>query len=385
MAYALLFNGSGYVSIPAKTAGSASTDTWTALFDLEIPNTSNQTIYAATSTAFTDIFRITGANTVAWRIGAGTTNNITISQNWPIGTRFLLGIYRESGRNLVITIDGVEVYRANSVSFGGGGNAISVTSIGKASVGTFSGKMYEATIQGENYLNPDQPDTTVWGDGTLTGIPSTNWEPYGGVATPISFSGTIPTQSFTNGESVSVDLSTYFSGTETPFTFTNTGTALTGSGLTLSSAGLLSGTYTGTPITGVVVTGTDAATNTAASNAFNIETASAVRNISIADNLPALSSALSMTYVAAGVGTITISDWANNTGTALPNLTGITVNVRSLIDGSTVYRTTTASTDVGSDCVVSDAAIVTGTQYEVTALKFNGADYDIGIAIITAT
>ncbi|WP_203228814.1 hypothetical protein, partial [Flavobacterium sp. LMO6] len=72
-------------------------------------------------------------------------------------------------------------------------------------------------------------------------------------------------------------------------------------------------------------------TNTAASNAFNIETASAVRNISIADNLPALSSALSMTYVAAGVGTIAISDWANNTGTALPNLTGITVNVRSLI------------------------------------------------------
>jgi hypothetical protein len=385
MAYALLFNGSGYVSIPAKTAGELSTDTWTAIFDLEIPNTSNQTIYAATSESFRDIFRITGVNTVAWRIGSGTTNNITISQNWPINTRFLLGIYRESGRNLVITIDSVEVYRANGVSFGGGGNAIGVTSIGKAGVGTFSGKMYEATIQGANYLNPDQPDTTAWGDGTLTGIPSTNWELYSGVVTPISFSGTIPTQSFTNGESVSVDLSTYFSGTETPFTFTNTGTALTGSDLTLSSAGLLSGTYNGTPITGVIVTGTDTALNTAASNAFNIEAVIAPINISIADNLPALSSALSLTYAAAGVGTITISDWANNTGTALPNLTGITVNVRSLIDGSTVYRTTTATTDGGSDCTVSDAAITPATNYKVTTIKYNGSYYDIGVSVVLAT
>jgi len=108
--------------------------------------------------------------------------------------------------------------------------------------------------------------------------------------------------------------------------------------------------------------------------------------VSIADTLPAIESSVSMTYEApAGAGTITISDWANNTGTPLPNLTGITVNVRSLVDGSLVYRTTTATTNAGSDCVVSDAAIVTGTEYEVSAIKFNGVDYDIGIAIITAT
>jgi hypothetical protein len=364
MAYALLFNGSGYVSIPAKTAGSASTDTWTALFDLEIPNTSNQTIYAATSTAFTDIFRITGANTVAWRIGAGTTNNITISQNWPINTRFLLGIYRESGRNLVITIDGVEVYRANGVSFGGGGNAISVTSIGKASVGTFSGKMYEATIQGENYLNPDQPDTTVWGDGTLTGIPSTNWEPYGGVATPISFSGTIPTQSFTNGESVSVDLSTYFSGTETPFTFTNTGTALTGSGLTLSSAGLLSGTYNGTPITGAVVTGTDTATNTAASNAFNIETASDVDSTA-AITWPLFGIAASQDSTEPTLTSITSEPLKDNTNTLLANQALDYVAIYDNATGALVLRVTGISTNAGGVFTVSDAALTAGVTYKL--------------------
>ena len=121
------------------------------------------------------------------------------------------------------------------------------------------------------------------------------------------------------------------------------------------------------------------------SMSMTFTSAAGTSNVSISDTLPALDSSLSMTFTAAGVGTITIPDWANNTGTALPSITDITVNVRSLVDGSTVYRTTTASTDVNADCVVSDAAIVSGTQYEVTALKFNGVDYDIGIAIITAT
>lgn len=206
------------------------------------------------------------------------------------------------------------------------------------------------------------------------------------VVTPIVFTGTIPTQSFEASEVVSVDLSGYFSGTETPFTFTNTGTTLTGSGLTLSSSGVLSGTYTGTEVSGIIVTGTDTATNTAVSNAFNITTTVAgVSNISIGTNLPTLTSAMSMTFTPSSVGTITISDWANNTGTPLPSITGITVNVRSLVDGSAVYRTTTASTTSGSDCIVSDESIIPDTEYEVTALKFNGTSYDIGIAIITAT
>jgi len=206
--------------------------------------------------------------------------------------------------------------------------------------------------------------------------------------TPISFDGNIANQTFTAGDSVNIDLSGNWSGTQTPFTFALTSGSLTGTGLTLSSTGVLSGTATEATQTGLVITGTDANTDTAVSNSFSVTINAAIttHNVSIADTLPAIESSVSMTYEApAGAGTITISDWANNTGTPLPNLTGITVNVRSLVDGSLVYRTTTATTNAGSDCVVSDAAIVTGTEYEVSAIKFNGVDYDIGIAIITAT
>jgi hypothetical protein len=205
----------------------------------------------------------------------------------------------------------------------------------------------------------------------------------GSSVVPVSFSGTIPTQSFTNGQVVSVDLSAYFSGTETPFTFANTGTALTGSDLTLSSVGLLSGTYNGTPITGVIVTGTDTATNVANSNAFNIEVSTAASNITISEILPALNSSLSITNTS-GNGTITISDWASDGGVVIGNISDVSVDVYDISTGVLVYHTDNAQV-VGGQCTISDAAIVNGAEYEVTALKFNGVDYDIGIAIITAT
>lgn len=93
--------------------------------------------------------------------------------------------------------------------------------------------------------------------------------------TPIAFTGTIPTQTFTNGDAVSVNLATYFSGTQTPFTFANTGASLSGTGLSISSAGVLTGTATTGSVTGVIVTGTDADTDTASSNAFNVTVADA--------------------------------------------------------------------------------------------------------------
>jgi hypothetical protein len=88
--------------------------------------------------------------------------------------------------------------------------------------------------------------------------------------TPIAFAGTIPAQTFTAGDAVDVNLAGYFSGTETPFTFANTGTSLTGTGLSITSAGRLQGTATEGAVTGVVITGTDAEADTASSNAFNV-------------------------------------------------------------------------------------------------------------------
>lgn len=95
-------------------------------------------------------------------------------------------------------------------------------------------------------------------------------------STPVSFSGTIPTQNATEGTPFSADLSGYFSGTETPFTYSVQSGALP-AGLTLnSSTGVISGTPT-TPgtATGIVIRATDAGTDTADSNSFSIDVAAA--------------------------------------------------------------------------------------------------------------
>lgn len=95
-------------------------------------------------------------------------------------------------------------------------------------------------------------------------------------ATSVSFSGTIPTQNATEGTPFSVDLSGYFSGTETPFVYSvQSGTLPTG--LTLnSSTGVISGTPTTAGTTsGIVIRATDGNLDTADSNSFSIDVAAA--------------------------------------------------------------------------------------------------------------
>lgn len=117
----------------------------------------------------------------------------------------------------------------------------------------------------------------------------------GGGTTPITFSGTIPNQTFTAGQSVSVNLATYFSGTQTPFTFAASGAALTGTGLSITSAGALTGTATAGSVTGVTITGTDASSNTAVSNAFNV-TVNAPTPVSFSGTVPDQTGAVGTPY-----------------------------------------------------------------------------------------
>ena len=86
--------------------------------------------------------------------------------------------------------------------------------------------------------------------------------------TPIGFSGTIPTLTGEQGSAFSEDLAGYFTGSETPFTYTMTGTLPAG----LSRSGAV---ISGTPTVGgtfgpFVLTGTDQDSDTADSNSFYI-------------------------------------------------------------------------------------------------------------------
>lgn len=89
--------------------------------------------------------------------------------------------------------------------------------------------------------------------------------------TPIGFSGTVPTFTGKQGTAFSQDLSSYFTGSETPFSYAlQAGTLPPGLSLG-SSTGIISGTpTTGGTYSGLVVRGTDQDANTADTNAFKI-------------------------------------------------------------------------------------------------------------------
>lgn len=178
-------------------------------------------------------------------------------------------------------------------------------------------------------------------------------------ATAISFTGTVPTQNLTEDAAMtSLDLTSYFSGSETPFTYAiQSGTLPTG--LSLSS-GVISGTPTQVGTFPIVVRGTDDATNTADTNSFNIVVASAVATVTVTDPLK------------------------NNTGTLWASETGIKASVLNATTLESVYEVTGLTTN-GSGVLeaISNAALNAGDSYHV-AIKLS--DGSVGVTgPITAT
>lgn len=183
--------------------------------------------------------------------------------------------------------------------------------------------------------------------------------PTGGI-TPITFSGTIPAQTFVAGQVVSADLSTYFTGTQTPFTFAASGTPLTGTGLSINSSGILVGTATAGSVTGVTVTGTDADLATAISNAFNV-TVSATSPVSFSGTVPTQTATVGTlfnldlsTYF---TGTLTPFTYALTAGDLTG--TGLSLNTSSGVITGTPTSTASLSiqvraTDTGTNTAVTN-------------------------------
>lgn len=92
-----------------------------------------------------------------------------------------------------------------------------------------------------------------------------------GPATPVAFAGSVTNQTGTEGAAFSLNLSTYFSGSETPFAYSvQAGTLPAGLSLN-SSTGVISGTPTTAGVSsGIVIRATDATPDTADTNSFSI-------------------------------------------------------------------------------------------------------------------
>ena len=93
----------------------------------------------------------------------------------------------------------------------------------------------------------------------------------GGGGTPVAFSGSVSNQTGTEGVAFSLNLSSYFSGSETPFAYSvQSGTLPAGLSLN-TSTGVISGTPTTAGVSsGIVIRATDATPDTADTNSFSI-------------------------------------------------------------------------------------------------------------------
>jgi hypothetical protein len=161
-------------------------------------------------------------------------------------------------------------------------------------------------------------------------------------ATPVNFTGTVPAITGTAGTAIApVNLSTYFAGSLTPFTYSVfSGSLPTGLSLN-SSTGVISGTPTGASSGSVVVRATDTGSNAANTNSFAV------------------------TIAAAAVPSFTLTDLANNANAPWASTANITVDVYNPSTGALVVRKTGLTSTAGADLVVSDAALVAATTYNV--------------------
>lgn len=437
MNYALNCLNNGHVTVPTITGGAGAGRI--CRFDMEVADLSaTNPLFGNTITGSgtADSVRLMSSTQVQVRAGSQTAAVITIAAgSIPLSTRFVFEVFKTSAPAIEVHVNGSVIGSASvsTLVLNQAFNVNFLCAVG-STTNRFRGKIYEADIVGTQFLNTDEPTATTWGTGTLVGFPTdgTQWSAYSST-TPITFTGTIPNQTFTNGDAVSVDLSTYFSGTQTPFSFANTGTALTGTGLTVSSAGILNGTATTGSITGAIVTGADADLDTASSNAFNVTvsaagsppagtftvgtitttqtTASVPYTYSAADfdsieyridggaTVTASASPQSLTGLTAGttygiqfravnafgsgawstsapfttasvpVGTITLLGLADNTGTLWSNLSGIDCIVMNEAATSVVVTKTGLTSDADGDVIFNDAAIAAGTWYTVVIVS----------------
>jgi hypothetical protein len=71
------------------------------------------------------------------------------------------------------------------------------------------------------------------------------------------------------------------------------------------------------------------------------------------------------TTAAAASASFTLTDLANNAGAAIASQSGITVDVYNTATGALIVRKSGLTSSAGADVVVSDAALVAGTTYNV--------------------
>lgn len=278
--YSIKFNNAGKVTLPAWSSGTGAFSVRTRFNTGDMAETDGLLGEAGGNPppSFVAIYKL-GKYFV--RVG-GETWVSSANGTLDVDTDYIIEVGRTSGTSCYVTVfesDGVTVVDTVAITSSAEYVLESAGFVGGALY--FNSTIHELELTGgtqdRHYLSSVNTGT-VWTDiisaqhGTLAGLATdgSEWVLQTGGAVDIEFAGTIPNFEYATGVVVNEDLSSYFTGSETPFTVANTGGNLTATGLTLNSNFTLTGTTNGGTASGVVVTGTDSATNTASSNAFNI-------------------------------------------------------------------------------------------------------------------
>jgi hypothetical protein len=282
--YGVKFNHSGKVTFPEWTSGTAP---FTVKIHFKTGDLSN-TGGLLSDDSVAEFLAIYQNGKYAIKIGGGG-GGVWVSSDVGVlsaNTVYFLEIGRTDGTNSYVSLresDDVTVVDSHTLTSAG---ILTVDTIGRMGTSfAYNGEIYEVSLTGSvsqdrQYLSSVNTGT-VWSevlnnqDGTLVGLSDdgTEWVLAPSlipVNNPIEFNGTIPNFEYYQGQVVNEDLSSYFSGTETPFISSNIGNSLTTTGLSLNTDFTLSGTALEGSATGVIIRGTDDTPDTADSNPFNV-------------------------------------------------------------------------------------------------------------------
>lgn len=212
-----------------------------------------------------------------WSVATASAVQTTASNTWALTTGSLdlvagdvlvIGVAKNSDQDLTHNYS----LSASGITFG------TVVSTAASAAGTTNGDdvayhIAYVPITAGNATVPVNITVTMSGSsGSTAGVITLlRLRESGAAPSPISFSGTVPTLIGKQGTSFSQSVSSYFSGSLTPFSFAIQAGTLP-SGLSLNtSTGEISGTPTGSGTSlGIVIRGTDSESNIADTNSFAI-------------------------------------------------------------------------------------------------------------------
>lgn len=104
----------------------------------------------------------------------------------------------------------------------------------------------------------------------------------------------------------------------------------------------------------------EAPADSGSNNVYNVT----VRATDSSSNISSQDVIITITDVVEGAsGTVTISDWVNNTGTLYPSGTQVDISFHDITSRALVLRSPTATLNVSNDLVITNASLGVGTTY----------------------